>query len=167
MAKKPLELQSLKWPFVGLSVLLALTAIWSVYDEVFARRPWKNYQREYFSLVVKHTKEELARQEKHLTDPAVKQAHEAAAAQLKAANEAITGNAQQRKAFDDATRADDDAKIKMDEAKLSLGFAKSEADAIYYKLREARHEADKHDEEKLQKEMDKWEAEIAKRTRSV
>ena len=34
MATKPLELQSLKWPFVGLAVLLALSTLWAVYDEV-------------------------------------------------------------------------------------------------------------------------------------
>jgi len=28
MARRPLELQSLKWPFVGLAVLLALSAVW-------------------------------------------------------------------------------------------------------------------------------------------
>ena len=50
MATKPLELQSLKWPFVGLAVLLALCTGWAVYDEVFPRRPWKAYQREFFQL---------------------------------------------------------------------------------------------------------------------
>src|SRR5438128_435680 len=54
MATKPLELQSLKWPFVGLAVLLALCTGWAVYDEVFPRRPWKGYQRDFFQLEEKH-----------------------------------------------------------------------------------------------------------------
>src|SRR5207249_4881861 len=126
MAKKPLELQSLKWPFVGLAVLLALTSVWSVYDEVFARRPWKNYQREFFKLETKHLDEELARLSKHLAEPAVKKQRDAAVAELKKATEAITGDAEQRKKYDAAVKADDQAKIKEDEAKLYLGFAKSE-----------------------------------------
>ncbi len=163
MAKKPLELQSLKWPFVGLSVLLALCAAWSVYDEVFARRPWKNFQRDFFALETKHLKEDQARYEKHLNDPAVKAEREKALAELKAANEAISGNAEQRRAYDEAVAAETKAKIAMDEAKLNRGFAASEADAVYYKLREARHEADKHDEESLQKEFDRWNATIKER----
>jgi len=39
MARRPLELQSLKWPFVGLGVLLALSSIWAVYEEVVPRKP--------------------------------------------------------------------------------------------------------------------------------
>src|SRR5438128_12318258 len=132
MAKKPLELESLKWPFVGLAVLLALSALWAVYDEVFARRPWKNYQREFFKLEAKHLEDELARFEKRLAEPATKQQRDAALAELKAATEAISGNPQQRKVYDDAVRADEKAAIGDADAKLFLGFAKSEADAVYY-----------------------------------
>src|SRR5205823_5832537 len=113
---------------------------WSVYDEVFARRPWKDYQREFFKLEGKHLREELARFEKHLAQPAVKQQRDAAVAEQKAATEAISGNAQQRKAFEDATKADEKAAIDEADAKLRLGFEKSEEDATYYLLREARHE---------------------------
>ena len=67
MAKKPLELESLKWPFVGLAVLLALTSLWAVFDEVFARRPWKDYQRDFFKLEARHLRDDLARYEKQLT----------------------------------------------------------------------------------------------------
>src|SRR3954468_18647187 len=102
MAKKPLELESLKWPFVGLSVLLALSSAWAVYDEVFARRPWKNYQREFFALDSKHMRADLARIGSRLASPAVKAQRDAAVAELKAATDAVSGNAQQRKAFDDA-----------------------------------------------------------------
>src|SRR5947209_1493414 len=161
MAKKPLELQSLKWPFVGLAVLLALSSAWAVYDEVFARRPWKVYQREFFALETSHFKADLARQEKRLSDPAVKQQYEAAKAELAAATNAITGNPEQRKAYDASVQADEDAKVKMDEAKLYLGFSKSELDAVYYKTREARHEGKKEEEEHLQKEMDKLTKEAA------
>ena len=160
MAKKPLELESLKWPFVGLSVLLALSSAWAVYDEVFARRPWKNYQREFFKLDSKHMSEDLARIEKRLTDPSVKAQRDAAVAELKGSNDAISGNAQQRKAYDEAVGADDKAKIGEDDAKLKLGFEKSELDATYYLLREARHEGHKSEEVSQQLRMDKHDVEI-------
>ena len=66
MATKPLELQSLKWPFVGLAVLLALTTGWAVYDEVVPRRPWKVYQREYFKLEEGHLRADKERAQKRL-----------------------------------------------------------------------------------------------------
>ena len=77
MATKPLELQSLKWPFVGLAVLLALCTGWAVYDEVFPRRPWKGYQRDFFQLEEKHLKADLARAEKRLEQADAKAKREA------------------------------------------------------------------------------------------
>src|SRR5207302_1500366 len=160
MATRPLELQSLKWPFVGLAVLLALCTGWAVYDEVFPRRPWKNYQREFFKLDTSHLKADLARAQKRLEEPEQKQKLEAARAELKAATDAISGNAEQRRAFDAAAKADDEARIKEAEAKLYLGFDKSRQDAVYYKLREARHEERAKEEESLQKEYDDWQRKV-------
>src|SRR5829696_7159096 len=110
MARKPLELESLKWPFIGLSVLLALSSAWAVYDEVFSRRPWKDYQREFFRLEEKHLSEDLARVEKRLQEPSIKQQRDAAVAELKTATDAVSGDPKQRKAYEDAVRADDKAK---------------------------------------------------------
>src|SRR5437870_5525467 len=47
MPRRPLELQSLKWPFMGLAVLLDFSSLWAVYDEAVPRRPWKNFHREF------------------------------------------------------------------------------------------------------------------------
>ena|SRR5437016_1191093 len=160
MATRPLELQSLKWPFVGLAVLLALCTGWAVYDEVFPRRPWKNYQREFFKLETNHLKADLARAQKRLEEPEQKQKLEAARAELKTATDAISGNAEQRRAFDAAVKADDEARIKEAEAKLYLGFEKSNQDAIYYKLREARHDEKAKEEAELQKKFDELQRRI-------
>src|SRR5438128_1468169 len=73
MPRKPLELQSLKWPFVGLAVLLALSSIWAVYDEVVPRRPWKNYQREFFKLEESHLKADREQAQKRLESAETKQ----------------------------------------------------------------------------------------------
>src|SRR5690242_18200671 len=142
MATKPLELQSLKWPFVGLAVLLALCTGWAVYDEVFPRRPWKGYQREFFDLEKKHLEADLNRAQKRLEEADAKSKIDALRKELHEATVAISGNPEQRRAYDAAVKADDDARVKEAEAKLYLGFEKSEQDAVYYKLREARHDED-------------------------
>src|SRR4051794_39135800 len=128
MATKPLELQSLNWPFVGLAILLALSTAWAVYDEVVPRRPWKNYQREFFKLDEAHARADLGRVHKRLEQPETKQKLEAARAEHEAAQKAISGNAEQRRAYDQAVKADEDARIKEAEAKLYLGFDKSYQD---------------------------------------
>lgn len=165
MAKKPLELQSLKWPFVGLAVLLALSSLWAVYDEVVPRRPWKDYQREFFKLDEAHLKSDRARAQKRLEAPETKQQLDAARTELKAASDAISGNPEQRREYDAALKAEDAARVKEAEAKLYLGFDKSEQDAVYYKLREARHEGHDPEEAKLQKQFDDWQRKIEEKTR--
>src|SRR5437016_3067228 len=157
MARRPLELQSMKWPFVGLAVLLALSTAWAVYDEVVSRRPWKNYQRDFFKLEESHLKADRERARKRLETPEIKQQLEAARAELKAADEAISGNPEQRKEYE--------AALKEEEAKLYLGFDKSDQDAVYYKLREARHENHAAEEAKLQKSFDDWQRKIEEKTR--
>src|SRR3954454_11279590 len=156
MAKRPLELQSLKWPFVGLAVLLALSTAWAVYDEVVPRRPWKNYQREFFKLEESHVRADRTRAERRLEAPETKQKLDALRAESKAASDAISGSPQQRQEYDAAVKAEEDARIKEAEAKLYLGFDKSDQDAVYYKLREARHENQEKEEQELQKKLDEW-----------
>ena len=165
MARRPLELQSLKWPFVGLAVLLALSTAWAVYDEVVSRRPWKNYQRDFFKLEQSHIEADRERARKRLKTPEIKQQLENARAELKAAGEAISGNPEQRKEYEAALKAEEDARQKEEEAKLYLGFDKSDQDAVYYKLREARHENHAAEEAKLQKAFDDWQRKIEEKTR--
>src|SRR3977135_1083270 len=110
MATRPLELQSLKWPFVGLAVLLALSTAWSVYDEVVARRPWKNFQRQFFKLEEAHLRADLDRAKKRLEEPENKKKLEAAKAEQDVATKAITGSAEQRRAYDAAGKADAQAR---------------------------------------------------------
>ena len=165
MAKRPLELQSLKWPFVGLSVLLAVSSLWAVYDEVVPRRPWKSFQREFFKLEEAHLEADRERAQKRLDAPETKQELDAARADLKAASDAISGNPEQRREYEAAVKAEETARIREDEAKLYLGFDKSEQDAVYYVLREARHEEHEGQEKKLQAKYDEWQRRIDEKTR--
>src|SRR5205085_9202207 len=157
--------QSLRWPFVGLAVLLALSTLWAVYDEVVPRRPWKDYQREFFKLDEDDARADLERAKKRLEEPETKKKVDAARADLDAATKAMAGSPEQRRTYDQAVKAEDDARVKEAEAKLYLGFDKSEQDAVYYKLREARHENEEADEAKLQKQFDDWQRKIDEKTR--
>jgi L-alanine-DL-glutamate epimerase-like enolase superfamily enzyme len=165
MATKPLELQSLKWPFVGLAILLALCTGWAVYDEVFPRRPWKGYQREFFKLEESHLKADLARAQKRLEEADTKGKLDALRKELQEATAAISGSPEQRRAYDAAVKTEEEARIKEAEAKLYLGFDKSEQDAVYYKLREARHEEDAKQEAELQKKFDEWQRKVDEKQR--
>jgi len=118
---------------------------------VVSRRPWKNYQRDFFKLEESHLKADRERARMRLETPEIKQQLEAARAELKAADEAISGNPEQRKEYEAALKAEETARSKEEEAKLYLGFDKSDQDAVYYKLREARHENHAAEEAKLQK----------------
>jgi len=165
MATRPLELQSLKWPFVGLAVLLALCSAWAVYDEVVPRRPWKNYQREFFRLEESHLKADRERAQQRLLAPEVKKQIDDLHAELEAATNAISGNQEQRREYDAAVKADDDARVKEAEGKLYLGFVKSRQDAVYYKLREARHENRAKEEQEYQRQFDDYQKQIDEKTR--
>ncbi|MGZ6142458.1 MAG: c-type cytochrome, partial [Myxococcales bacterium] len=85
-------------------------------------------------------------------------------AELKAATDAISGNPEQRREYDKAVKTDEDARIKEAEGKLYLGFVKSRQDAVYYKLREARHEGVDKEERKEQAEFDTLQKEIEEKT---
>jgi cytochrome c2 len=162
VATKPLEQTSLKRPFVVLSALLALATAWALYDEVVARRPWKEHQRAFFALRESHLRADLARAEKRLQAPEAKAALEAAEAELRAARQAMEGTPEQRKAYEAARAAEAKAKELEAEAKLYLGFEKSESDAIYYLLREARHEGSR-EEARRQAELEAKNKDIARR----
>ena len=131
MARKPLELQSLKWPFVGLAVLLALSTAWAVYDEVVTRRPWKNYQREFFKLEEAHLQADKERARQRLESPETRKQLEAARADLKAAEEAISGNPEQRREYEATVKAEEAAKVKDDEAKLHDAIKDFKKNATY------------------------------------
>ncbi|MHC4443287.1 MAG: c-type cytochrome [Planctomycetota bacterium] len=46
--------KSLSWPMAVASVLLVLSTIWALYDEVYGRRPWKAYQSRFVKVYSEH-----------------------------------------------------------------------------------------------------------------
>ncbi len=153
MATKPLELQSLKWPFVTLAVLLSLSTAWAVYDEFFSRRPWKEYQRTFFKIEADRARTQLAAAKKKLETPEEKAHVEKLRADLKAAEAAISGNPTQRADYDKALAELDVSKIRTFDAKQALAFAKSDSDAEYSSFREARHNKDSKEYAEAEKHL--------------
>ena len=43
----PIADRSLSVPLLVTALLLMLTLIWSLYDELLGQRPWKQYQKDY------------------------------------------------------------------------------------------------------------------------
>lgn len=53
-AMDPVAEKSLSGPLLIASVLLSLSLVWALYDELIAERPWKGYQREFARLYSGH-----------------------------------------------------------------------------------------------------------------
>ncbi|MFN8008286.1 MAG: c-type cytochrome [Terriglobia bacterium] len=65
--KDPVVTQSLSAPIVVFSLLLILSLVWSVYDEIYGLRPWKRFQHQFvekYSLLLRKIKPRQAAAEK-------------------------------------------------------------------------------------------------------
>ena len=61
-AKDPITTQSLSLPLLVSSLLLMLTLIWAIYDEVYGQRPWKGYQERFAERYTAFLNREIPRQ---------------------------------------------------------------------------------------------------------
>ncbi len=166
MPATPIERTSLKRPFVVLSALIALCTVWALYDEVASRRPWKTYQARFYELRAAHLRADLARAERRLAAGETGKQLEAARAALAAAEAATSGSPEQQKAYQAIQAAETRARQDEAEARLYLGFEKSKADAIYYLVREARHEGGA-EEARHKAELASKNAEVAARAKTL
>lgn len=96
--KDPIISRSLAGYFVVAAFLLMFSLGWSLYDEFFGLRPWKNYERTFAGRYAKFLAKEIPQQEKAEKDiensadykaiqDQIKQAQDAAAPQLKQIHE--------------------------------------------------------------------------------
>src|ERR1044072_236405 len=60
----PIADRSLSVPLLVSSLLLVLTLIWSLYDEVLGQRPWKKYQKDFVSLYSDYLDKEVHRDQR-------------------------------------------------------------------------------------------------------
>lgn len=72
MAKKEEE-KSYAWLFLLMSLALVGVSMWSVCNEVFIRRPWKQYQKRYFELEKQYLMDKYARFKERFESPDVQE----------------------------------------------------------------------------------------------
>src|ERR1035441_280381 len=58
----PLAEGALSGPLLAASVLLFFSLVWGLYDELFAERPWKSYQRQFVAAYSTYLKKLAPRQ---------------------------------------------------------------------------------------------------------
>lgn len=119
----PIEQRNYSTYYVVLSGLLFLGTMWAVVDEIATRRPWKQYQKEYYRLadsLLQHRVEEAAAE---IDSSALQEAQ----AQLRAAQDSLRGERFRmlQKEFEGTAE-------KLIEETREFQFAKSRSDEAYY-----------------------------------
>lgn len=162
-----IEKKSYGYIYFIIILIGSLVTLWSFWDEVITRRPWKKYQREFNQLELARLNKELKEKEAELNTPEYKELEK----KLAEAERDFKSN---RGAYQDALRRLEQAKIKLFEVTQEQQFLKSEADEAFYWYSKALHEHDKdvlirkHTLDKLeaqvkeiQPEIDKYQMEVA------
>lgn len=142
----PVERQNLSFWFFLLSTLIALATLWSVYDEAFARRPWKRYQDKFFEVERTKAERDLAFNKKVLEakkDELAKLENDRAAAEREVGSPASLELKKQK----------ENLELELFDAKQNIAFAKSDLDAAYYVLRQAREHRNPEELKKAEGEL--------------
>ncbi|RMF93541.1 MAG: hypothetical protein D6736_01615, partial [Nitrospinota bacterium] len=129
----PVEERSYSRIFFVLSMLLVVATLGAVWDEVFRRRPWKDYQKAFFELEYQKTKQEYEAKRAAVADKQQQLQEELARA--KAALEADTTYQQVRRELGEV-------KARLAEVTQEQRFAKSRLDEAYYWYDKAQEERD-------------------------
>lgn len=117
---------------LGVAMLLA-GAIWAVWDDNIARRPWKKYQLEYFGMEVDQAKQALREEDQRLAaDPTYQQVTRDLA---EARRQLETGETARR--LSQLRRQREAAKLEVDEQELNLRIVKSELEEAWYEYEHA------------------------------
>jgi cytochrome c1 len=137
----PLEERNYSHIYFFLSALLALTTFWAVLDMIRIRAPWQEEQRKFNRSEIDSLQARLRlAEEKFNTENA--ESYKQLEAQLAAARESLQGE-DYRKALHDSAQAD----LQAYKVRQQYRFAKSEADAEYYLLKEAEYHQGKESDE--------------------
>lgn len=127
-AQIPVEQRSYSMYYLVFSGILFLGTMWSVWDEVSVRRPWKDYQSEYHNLVIQKLDSLRADELAQLDSALVLQLEEELAKALEGMN-----SEEYRSAVDKRT----DLQKDLDVATREWRFARSRSDASYYEYKKA------------------------------
>lgn len=148
----PVETRSYATYYIAFSALLFLGTLWSVWDEVKTRRPWKDYQVEYYEL--------LSAKYDSLRAEAVAELDSTEASDLAAAVEEARKGLESE-AYTTALDKKMELQEELDIATREWRFARSRSDAAYYQWKrelseggagvESREELDEHEAD-----IEKW-----------
>ncbi len=132
----PAEKKSYAVLFFILSALLGLVTVWGFWDEMITRRPWKEFQQQFYQYEYEKTKAELEHAKKNLPE--------------KPSNPEID-----TKELSKLENAVETKKVALDEALQERKFEQSKSDAINYKYQHSLHGAHGEETEEVQKWKEK------------
>ncbi|MBI3194790.1 MAG: c-type cytochrome [Ignavibacteriae bacterium] len=138
--------------FVVSAVLLAVTTVWAVIDEVWVRRPWKEFQNEFHKLDLQKAEDELRQTQEKFESEEVQARYTDIQQQLRGAETALESEEYQ-KSFKEL----ENIKAQIAEIAQELQFTRSEADETYYYFKTALHKGKPAEKEK--QKLNKLEAE--------
>jgi mono/diheme cytochrome c family protein len=150
-AETPIESRDYGKIYLILSGLLFIGTMWSVIDEISTRRPWKEYQEQYFTLSQQRWGDRLKEAEAAFDSAAYREAEKALAdAEAKLASQEVLDIQKQITAVDE----------ELVSANRTFTFAKSLGDEAYYFWKKSIHEG--KEDEGYKKSLREHEADMAK-----
>ncbi len=149
---QPDEERSLSRTFFVLSLLLVVTALYTVVDETIVRRPWKRYQTAFYELEYDKLRAEIQAKEEALLPT-----RGDLETKIKQAQAAVDSNAAYKKARDELEQG----KRRLADMSQEQQFAKSRLDAEYYQYKKAEHEGDLDTAASYKARVDRLEQQIA------
>lgn len=158
------EKKSYRMHFFTLALILSLSLIWAVYNETVSRRPWKDYQEDFFRLETAKLKKELEEAKKVIPADEFKEIE----GKLKKLMEEFNKKEKSNE-YKNAVKELDKKEIKLLEISQNLQFAKSLTEEAYYQYQHTfdtggNYQVKKAKWEKLFAEAKKWEPVVEKAT---
>ena len=148
--------------FVLASVLLTLATGWAVVDEVWVRRPWKTYQKEFYTLELVKAQENLRNAEAKFLSPEVQSKYSDLETQLHSAEAALKSEE-----YRTALKELEDLQRQLSELSQELQFVRSESDEVYYLYKTALHKSPPRRAAKEKTQLDKLEREKEKLSQEI
>jgi len=149
-AQTPIESRNYSKYYILFSGLLFLGTMWAVVDEVSARRPWKEYQKQYYDTLTTRINERLEEEIMYLDSLSLEEAD----AEVQTARDSMSGPT-----YVGLMNQYNDTLEKLTDANREFQFAKSRGDEAYYFYKKSMHEGSEDLGEK--RKLDENEAEMA------
>ena len=155
-AQIPIEERNYAPIYLIFSGLLFLGTMWAVIDEVTIRRPWKDYQRDFYALGEQKFNERYGEALAHVDSTKYLDLQK----QLGPAEEALKSDE-----YIQAVKALEKLRLQLDDVTREWRFSRGRSDAAYYEYKKNFHEGKEDPEGK--KRLDELDAEIAKHASEI